>query len=109
MTGTAPHDEDIAAYIAALNTRLASAFMAAITRAAPNLHEQERKTLGAFLRPTAQDLLSMSRTIVQVSVLHDYVGTPMDIMKRRLSERYKHRSKPNQCIKSYLAGVRREF
>lgn len=86
MTETAPHDEDVAARVTAHNRRLTAAFMAAITRAAPSLPEQERESLSAFLTLTAQGLWSMSRTIDQASVLYDYVGTLMDIMERRLSQ-----------------------
>ena len=86
MTETAPHDEDVAAQVAAHNARLTSAFMAAITRAAPKLPQQERKALSAFLTLTVQGLWSMSRTIDQASTLHDYVGTLMDILERRLPQ-----------------------
>lgn len=86
MTETAPHDEDVAAKVATHNERLTAGFMTAITKAAPNLPQQDRDALSAFLTLTAQGLWSMSRTIGQASRLHAYVGTLMDILERRLRE-----------------------
>jgi len=84
MTETAPHDGAVAAKVAEHNHRLTMAFTKAITRQAPDLPEEERKELGAFLTLTTQGFWSMSRTIDQANVLHDYVETLMDLIRRRL-------------------------
>lgn len=86
MTETAPHDEDVAAKVAAHNERLTSAFTAAIMKAAPYLPKHQCAALGGFLTLTAQGLWSMSRTVNQASILHDYVQTLMELLERRLHQ-----------------------
>jgi len=84
MTETAPHDEGVAAKVAAHNKHLTEAFLNAVKKAAPHLDESENQALAAFLTLTAQGLWSMSRTIDRASELRNYVDTLMNILERRM-------------------------
>lgn len=85
MTETAPHDEDVAAEVAAHNQRLTGAFETALRSDAPNLSDEDIASLGAFLTLTAQGLWSISRTTDQASELRTYVGTLLDLLKQRIA------------------------
>lgn len=85
MTETAPHDEDVAAEVAAHNQRLTEAFENALRRAAPHLSDTDTASLGAFLTLTAQGLWSISRTTDRASQLRTYVGTLLDLLERRIA------------------------
>jgi hypothetical protein len=53
--------------------------------AAPHLSDANTASLGALLTLTAQGLWSISRTTDQASVLHDYVGTLLDLLEKRIA------------------------